>query len=150
MHLRTCCVIALAMAAGCAKKTVIGGSAVLNMMPAPPEFVGNYDFDLLDNVQGTACAQRSENPVRNYWIAELPFAKSLPKDALTNGAIASAMIDAIGKNPQADTILLTRVVTQGKPDEVCAFVVGRAVTIKKGAPGLQKTSSSTTPPPPGN
>jgi hypothetical protein len=139
--------LALALA-GCSKKTVIGGSSMLNMMPAtPPEFVGHYDFDLLDAVQGTACAQRSENPRRGYWIAELPFAKTLPRDSLTTGAIASATIDAIGKNPQADTILLTRVVTQGKPDEVCAFVVGRAVRLKKAAPGLQKAPAPPPAPP---
>jgi hypothetical protein len=136
MRIRELCLIVAI--AGCGKSSTIGGGAMLNMMPlAPPQFVGHYDFDLLEAVQGTACVQRSENPVRAYWIAEVPFAKSLPRDALTTGAITAASVDAIGKNPQADTILVTRVVTQGKtPDEVCAYVFGRAVKLKKAAPGL--------------
>jgi hypothetical protein len=150
MRVRELCLV-LAIA-GCGKTSTIGGGAMLNMMPAsPPEFVGHYDFDLLEPVQGTSCVQRSENPVRAYWIAELPFAKSLPRDALTTGAITAASIDAVGKNPQADTILLTRVVTQGKsPDEVCAYVFGRAVKLKKAAPGLVPNPVVPKPPAPPN
>jgi hypothetical protein len=147
--MRVFCLVML-LVAGCGKKTTVGGGAMLNMMPvAPPEFVGHYDFDLLEPVQGTACVQRSENPVRAYWIAELPFAKALPRDGLTTGAITAASIDAVGKNPQADTIVITRVVTQGKsPDEVCAFVFGRGVRLKKAAPGLAPTVVAPKPPPP--
>lgn len=39
------------------------------------------------------------------------------------GAIAAASTDAIDKIPGADTILLMRLITEGKsPDEVCAYV----------------------------
>lgn len=112
----------------------VSGGAMLNVQPiASPGFIGNYDFDLLDPVRGKACVRaNSSGPPREYWMAALPFQGKPPGDTVTVGAIAAASTDAIDQIAGADTILLTRVITEGKSsDEVCAYVYGRAVRLKK-------------------
>jgi hypothetical protein len=127
------CVVA---STACAPLSTVSGGAMLNVQPTSQiPIVGSYDFDLLDSVRGQACvrsAAASGKP-KEYWIGMLPFMGTPPKDSLTVGAIAAASTDAIDKIAGADTLVLTRVVTEGKsPDEVCAYVYGRAVRLKKG------------------
>lgn len=130
---------------GCAPETVVKGGAMLSVQPAErPHFVGSYDFDLLGPVRGKACVKRSSTTASThieYWLGELPFEGKPPKDSLTLGAIAAASTDAIDMITGADTILVTRVITEGtSPDQVCAYVYGRAVRLKK--------AGETTPAPP--
>lgn len=111
---------------------------MLNVQPGErPRFVGAYDFDLLDQVRGKACVKRSKptaSTVTTYWVGQLPFAGTPPGDPLTLGAIAAASTDAIDMISGADTILVTRVITEGQSaDQVCAYVYGRAVRLKKAA-----------------
>lgn len=122
------------MVSACAPAATLSGGAMLNVQPtASPSIVGNYDFDLLDPVRGKACVRTTvSGSPQEYWMGILPFQGKLPGDALTIGAIAAASTDAIDQIAGADTILLTRVITEGKSsDEVCAYVYGRAVRLKK-------------------
>lgn len=122
--------------AACHAQPIVNGGAMLNVQPAGrPQLVGAYDFDLLGSVRGKACLRRpalTTQTVLAYWVGTLPFEGTPPKDPLTLGAIAAASTDAIDKISGADTILVTRVLTESStPDEVCAYVYGRAVRIKK-------------------
>ena len=125
----------VALAACAEQRPVVNGGALLNVQPTSrPRFVGNYDFDLLGPVRGKACVKEATAFGRRneYWIGALPFEGTPPRDSLTLGAIAAASTDAIDKISGADTILLTRVLTEGKSErEVCAYVYGRAVRLKK-------------------
>lgn len=130
------CGLVMVSAAACAaERPVVNGGALLNVQPASrPTIVGNYDFDLLGPVRGKACVKEATTFGRKteYWIGALPFEGTPPRDSLTLGAIAAASTDAIDKISGADTILLTRVLTEGKSSkEVCAYVYGRAVRLKK-------------------
>ena len=127
--------VMVAVAACAAERPVVNGGALLNVQPASgPTIIGNYDFDLLGPVRGKACVREATTFGRRteYWIGALPFEGTPPKDSLTLGAIAAASTDAIDKISGADTILLTRVLTEGtSAKEVCAYVYGRAVRLKK-------------------
>lgn len=93
--------------------------------------VGGYDFDLLDDVAGKACAVTGATTT--YWVGIGDLGKVSP-DLLTRQAIAAAALDSIAHVTGADTLLITRVVTEGKgPNKVCATVVGRAVRLTKAA-----------------
>lgn len=134
-----------------------GSSLLINMAPSGPlRFDGAYDFDLLDEVSGKACAEESDR--QRYWIG-MNDLDGLARDPVTRQAIAAAALDAIGRLDGADTILLTRVVADGKNGvRVCATVFGRGVRITKAgrASAAQSDVSSeptsaspvSTPPPP--
>lgn len=93
---------------------------------------GAYDFELLDEIGGKACAEEGDR--MQYWIG-LNDLDGLAHDPLTKQAIAAAALDAIGRLDDADTILITRVVADGKNGvRVCASVIGRAVRLTKAAP----------------
>jgi hypothetical protein len=131
--------------AACHPEAVVIGGAMLDVQPGErPRFVGSYDFDLLAPVRGKGCLKRTSPTASTtivYWMGTLPFGGAPPKDSLTLGAIAAASTDAIDKIAGADTILVTRVITEGQsPDEVCAYVYGRAVRLKKAAASPQKGS----------
>jgi hypothetical protein len=115
--------------AGCYRTSDVRGSALLDMQPAPPAFESKYDFDLLEQVRGKACVKRTTRRMA-YWAGS--FAFKVPTDALTQSAISAASMDALDEVPEADTILITRVITEGKSsDQACAWVFGRAVKIRK-------------------
>lgn len=59
------------------------------------------------------------------------------RDKATNEAIGAAAFKATASLENADTLLLTRVVTRGESDKTCATVFGRAIKIRKtgSAPG---------------
>ena len=120
---------------GCAPAPVptSGSTLFVNVRPtnAPP-LLGAYDFELLGAGAGKACATRDSGTV--YWVG-LNELSRLSSDELTRQAIAAAALDAISRLDDADTILLTRVVTQAKgPDYICATVVGRGIRFTKAAP----------------
>jgi type IV pilus biogenesis protein CpaD/CtpE len=122
-------------ASGCASRPEITGSALLlNMQPSSrPRLVGAYDFDLLDAVQGSACATRlaagSDGAV--YWFVGADLDK-LSSDPLTSSSIRAAVFEALKNTPDADSLVVTRVVAEGHgPDKVCAIVYGRAIRLKK-------------------
>jgi hypothetical protein len=123
-------------AAGCASTPELSGSALLvNMQPsrAPPRLLGAYDFDLLDAVQGRACVVRSAagDTPSVYWFVGANLEKLSP-DALTSSSIGAAAGDALKNSPDADSIVMTRVVAEGHgPDKVCTMVYGRAIRLKK-------------------
>jgi hypothetical protein len=118
---------------GCSS-TQVSGSATLSMQPLPPSFAGQYDFDLLDRVRGKACVKKGGSSFNTksvaYWMAGIPFER-LPSDPLTLSAVAAASFDAIEKIAGADTMLFTRLISEGKEDEVCAWVYGYAIRLKK-------------------
>lgn len=96
-----------------------------------PSLVGNYDFELLAQGTGAACVRRGSNAV--YWVG-VPQLAELAADALTRRAIAAAALDAISRLEDADTILLTSVVSEAKSDhEICARISGRGVRLTKAA-----------------
>lgn len=114
----------------CYRPPAVHGPARHEPPPAPPMFQGKYDFDLLESVRGKACVKRTAQR-RIYWSGSFAFANA-PTDALTLNAISEASIAALDEIPEADTILVTRLVTEAKPgDEACAWVYGRAVRIRK-------------------
>ena len=131
--IRTGIAIMLAMI-GCAPKPEMSGSALpLNMQPSPPRFVGAYDFDLLDAVQGRSCVTRPSlgDQASIYWFAGAGLEKLSP-DALTEHSIGAAAFEALKNSPDADSIVVTRVVAEGHgPDKVCTTVYGRAIRLKK-------------------
>lgn len=130
---------------GCASKPEVnGGALVVNMQPAPPQFVGAYDFDLLAPVRGEACATRSRDGAEAsiYWLRGAGLDKLAP-DALTAHAIGAAAFDAMRTAAEADTLVVTRVLAEGHgPDKVCATVFGRPVRLTKA--GARRTSRDPT------
>ena len=131
--IRTGIVIMLAMI-GCMPRPELSGSALpLNMQPSPPRFVGAYDFDLLEAVQGRACATRPGpgEQASIYWFAGAGLEKLSP-DTLTEHSIGAAAFEALKNSPDADSIVVTRVVAEGhSPDKVCTIVYGRAIRLRK-------------------
>lgn len=119
---------------GCVPRSEISGSALpVNMQPSPPRFAGAYDFDLLDPVQGRACAARSAmgDTPSTYWFVGANLEK-LSLDALTSSSIGAAAAEAVKNSPDSDSIVVTRVVAEGHgPDKVCTTVYGRAIRLKK-------------------
>jgi len=112
---------------------VSGSALVVNMQPAPPQFAGAYDFDLLAPVRGDACATRASdgNEASIYWLRGAGLDKLAP-DALTAHAIGAAAFDAMKSAADADTLVVTRVLAEGHGSEkVCATVFGRAVRLTK-------------------
>jgi hypothetical protein len=142
-------VILAAALAACSPASTLTGGAMLNVQPTRrPAMVGDLDFDLMGSVRGEACVRKADasGVDREYWIGVLPFEGTPPRDPLTLGAIAAASTDATERVKGADTILVTRVLTEGKsPDEVCAYVYGRAVRLKK---AIKHSHSSETAPVP--
>jgi hypothetical protein len=124
---------------------VHGSSLPLNMQPArPPRFAGAYDFDLLDAVQGHACITRSDDaggPPTVYWFAGAELGRA--SDPLTNQAIGAAAFDAVKDSPGADSLVITRVLSEGHgPNKVCATVYGRGIKLRKAdAPAPQERRS---------
>ena len=107
-----------------------GSSLVLDLTPNTiPPLEGAFGFDLLGKVSATACATRSSDV--SFWVASEALAKLGP-DSLTHQAIAAAMLDAVASLDSADTMIVTRAVTEGKgADKVCATVHGRAIRLTK-------------------
>jgi hypothetical protein len=108
---------------------ISGAGLLINVAPSNrPALVGNLDFELLGAGSGKACVARGSET--RYWLKMDDL--TLPTDALTKQAIAAAMTDAISRLDDVDTILVTRIVTEGKgPDHVCATVTGRGVRFIK-------------------
>jgi len=91
--------------------------------------VGAFGFALLAGGVGKACARRGGKRTV-YWVGMEDLSK-VDSDELTQQAIAAAAFDAISRLDDADSIVLTRVVAEGKVDEVCATVSGRGIRLIK-------------------
>ena len=105
------------------------------MQPSPsqPRQIGAYDFDLLEAVQGHACVTRSApgDTSSIYWFVGANLEKLSP-DTLTSSSIGAAAGDALKNSPDADSIVVTRVVAEGHgPDKVCTIVYGRGIRLRK-------------------
>jgi hypothetical protein len=125
------------LATACTGAPQHAGSAMLNFQPPPPTYVAQLDFDLMESSRGTACAKvtgdsfttSKTKDVVVYWT-ELPLATVAPPPV--RGLIAAAALNAIEKTPNADTMIITRVVTEPKGnDTTCAYVYGRGIRLKK-------------------
>ena len=96
-----------------------------------PRLLGDYDFELLERGVGKACIERDAN--ERYWIGPRELAE-ITTDRLARRAIAAAALDAISRLQDADTILLTSVVTESEgDDQMCARVVGRGRAARESA-----------------
>ncbi len=114
------------------ERDVSGSALVLDVSPSSRlKLVGDYAFDLLGAGVGKACTADTED-VR-YWVVGQRLARLGP-DRLTRQAIAAATLDAVSRLEDADTILVTSVVTHGKAGKVCAEVRGRGVRLTKRTP----------------
>jgi hypothetical protein len=127
----------LVTAVGCARAPQHVGNGILNVQPDRPVFAGQLDFELLPSARGTACSKvhsgyavaSGRGDVMLYW-SDLPIAGSAPTQV--RGLVAAASLDALEKMPNADTMIVTRVMTEAKgPDETCAYVYGRGIRLKK-------------------
>ena len=109
-----------------------GAATFVDFQPKnSPTLLGNYDFELLEQVQGTRCLRRNELDVATYWMMLSGLEKVSP-DALTRQVVAAAAHDALSHLEDADTIVVTRVVATGSTaNKVCATVFGRAVRLIK-------------------
>jgi hypothetical protein len=127
-------VVTLGMFACVSRPELSGSALLLNMQPPPPRFAGSYDFDLLDTVQGRACATRSTSTSEAsiyYWFVGADLEKLSP-GALTSQSIGAAAFEALKNSPDADSIVVTRVVAEGHgPDKVCATIYGRGIKLRK-------------------
>jgi hypothetical protein len=117
------------------------GVLMLDLTPNTiPTIEGSFGFDLLGKISATGCASRASDV--SFWVAGPEIGKMTP-DALSRQAIAAAIHDAVGSLDNADTMIVTHAVTEGKgPDKVCATVYGRAIRLTK----AHGATSETTPP----
>ena len=122
-------------------REVSGSSLFVDLAPhGSPPIVGAYDFELLGSGAGKACATRGDHVT--YWVG-LADLERMSDDELTRQAIAAAALDAISRLDDVDTIVITRVTTEAKSEDVvCATLVGRGVRLLKAKPHVTK------PPPP--
>ena len=111
-----------------------GNASLIDFQPKnAPSLSGDYDFELLEQVQGTRCLRRNELSVERYWLM-FSGLENTASDPLTKQVIAAAAYDAMSHLEDADTIVVTRVVAKGTgPDKVCATVYGRGVRLTKKA-----------------
>jgi hypothetical protein len=140
----------LSILAGCAPKAVEGpGSysarSVVDVGPgSAPKVVGTYDFDLLGEAQGQACAEwgtrRGEffrevlvNGKPAFFSASVAGATFKSDDARIQQAENAAVFTALSGLNGADLMFVTRsIVTPETSERVCAHVWGQAVRLKKG------------------
>jgi hypothetical protein len=125
--------------------------SLVNMGPgSAPAVSGTYDFDLLGEAQGTACAEWGQRNAggfftvmvngrpANYAVA-LAGATLASDDVRVNQAEAAAVFDALSKLKGSDVFFATRSVVQSEtPERICATVWGQVARLKKGptiAPG---------------
>lgn len=112
-----------------------GASSNIDFQPKnSPSLAGSYDFELLDQVQGTRCLRRNELDVTQYW-SMMSGMEKLSDDRLTQQTVAAAAHDALSHLEDADTIVVTRVIATGSgSNKVCATVYGRGVRLTKSEP----------------
>jgi hypothetical protein len=126
------------MIAACSHTRQHVGSTMLDMQPTRPTFAGQLDFDLLERVRGMACAKSDDSfrsgPSVVYWMGE----PSMPEvEPAVRGIVAAAALDALERTG-ADTLMITRIITEAKNDEeLCAYVYARAVKLKKAEPSIK-------------
>lgn len=125
------------------KPPLVNGSAVfVDVAPANrPSMIGSYDFDLLGQGAGQACANRGSSTT--YWIGMNDLSE-LSADALSKKAIAAAAHDAMSRiEDEVDTLLITSVFVMAKTEySACATVRGRGVRLKKAVPRIESPDAS--------
>lgn len=110
-----------------------GSALILDLNPTGrPDIAGRFGFELIEGVGvGKACVDRASTT--EYWLGWSDLTK-LKVDWLTRQAIAAAAFDALSRLEDADTIVVTRVLVEGKGSpRVCASVYGRALKLTKAA-----------------
>ena len=123
---------------------VRGSALFVNMNPSgAPRLVGAYDFDLLAQGSGKACVFRGGDNV--YWIG-MSAVVQVTNDSQSQQAIAAAALDAISRLDDADTIVLTSVVTDSDGKKTCATVMGRGVRLKKADAAASATAPASEAP----
>jgi hypothetical protein len=112
-----------------------GTASLVDFQPKnSPSIVGDYGFELLDEVQGTRCMRRAELGRVEYWLMFSGMEK-ISKDGFTRQVVVAAAYDALSHLEDADTIVVTRAVATGDgPDRICATVHGRGVRLIKHEP----------------
>jgi hypothetical protein len=123
-------------------REISGSSLFVDLAPhGSPSVIGAYDFELLGSGAGKACATRGDRVT--YWVG-LADLDRMSDDELTRQAIAAAALDAISRLDDVDSIVITRLTTEAKSEDVvCATLVGRGVRLLKA-----KSHHVEEPPPP--
>lgn len=130
----------------CSTPTVSGSGLLLNMQPSAPSFSSTYDFDLLEAVTGHACVERNgAGEGATFWVSLPGFTPT--NDRATNEAVGAAAFRATNSLDEADTILLTRLVTSTDGGNTCATVFGRGVKIRKAGVAVAESQASAAPAP---
>ncbi len=119
--------------------------APVNIGPgSAPAVVGTYDFDMLGEAQGAACAEwgpRGPEGFRMIYVNGRPASYSAAvagatfesADPRIQQAEAAAVFTALGRLSGADLMFVTRSIVQSESAErVCATVWGQVVRLKKG------------------
>jgi hypothetical protein len=101
---------------------------------------GTYDFELLGNVVGNGCAEAGSDLSLSAAVLGVHLGSGL-----VGQAEAAAVFDALSKLQGADTVVITRTLTDGDTSSrVCATIYGRAVRLTKGptiAPAMPSTAT---------
>ena len=149
MRRMTCAVVMTVLLAGCGGR-VEGGRQYLNTMPVvPPQFAGTLDFDLLDTVVGKGCAELEGTTTYSVMMVGSRVGSG---SGLIEQSEAAAVVDALSKIKDAETMLVTRSISEGDTTKkVCTTVFGRAIRLKKGPTMTPATSPAPAPAaPPGD
>lgn len=139
MKLRSMIVGFGALLAACAPAVPGTARVVLDLQPAArPKMAGAYDFELLGALSGQACVSRAASPAAGAtqstsWFSGVSFA-GVSKDPITLHAVSAAIVKALDKDPEADTLVLTRAVVDVTGEQACAEIAGRGVHLTKAGP----------------
>ena len=150
----------LSILAGCAPAklpSAYSARSVVRVAPeGAPRMVGTYDFDLLGEAQGQACAELGplHGQIRDVIVngklarysVSVAGATLEGDDELTRQAQSAAVFTALSGLNGADVMFITRaIVTPESPERLCAHVWGQAVRLKKG--GVTSSASEHEPAP---
>lgn len=121
------------------------GTMPVNMMPKdPPPISTGYGFDMLGDVQGKGCVERGTHTFYATMVGGVSYAEGA---SLESQATQAAIFNAISSAaPDADTMIVTRLVTEGTADKACSTVWGRAIRLR--AASADRPTPPPPPPPP--
>jgi hypothetical protein len=143
--------------------TTAGAQTHVDMAPTMgPEFAGTYDFDLLGEVQGDACAAFTgsadqfgyrkvlvNGQPQYFHVAVTGLTPNPNASAIEIQAEQAALFDALNKLQGADVIFVTRSrVLPKTADEVCTTVWGQVARLKKGPTKHGESPVAEAPAPP--
>ncbi len=127
------------------EERVFSARSVVNVAPgSSPPLVGTYDFDLLGDAQGQACAEWGDMNKLGFrqilvdghpaiYTAAVAGATFDSDDPLVRQAESAAVFNALSKLNGADLMFVTRSsLTSDTAEKLCATVWGQIVRLKKG------------------